>query len=395
MSRRAAPRDGAPARRIRSKSQHRARGKRGKGRAARGRGKFARAIFVGGLCLLAALCALFFWSILPGAVPGETTAAIHFEVRSKEKGEVIEHLAESGLLTAPLLTKLYALLLTPTVSFEPRSHLLSPGMSARELVQRLAELGSRPRAKVIFPEGWTHLAMGAQLEKSQICSSLGFRTAVHDDTLLRELGLSGSAEGYLFPASYQFLVDSDPRHIVRRLVTEARKRLASLKQLRPPHPDLKRLGFGDAEIFTLASIVEKESRTVDEAPRVARVFINRLLEPEAETRGRLQSDPTAAYGCLLNPFGPPSCARYRKLVTPEMLDDAENPYNTYRNAGLPPGPISNPGERALSAVLSPADGRQLYFVSDGTGTHTFSETYSQHLKAVETLRARKKLNKGE
>lgn len=391
MSRPAARRRGS----ARPSAGPNAAGKRARQKAKTSRGKLPQALAAGALVLLAAACALFAWSVSPGAVTGEGGQPIHFEVVSSDKGAVIEQLAQDGLLTAPILTKMYALLLTPTASFEPRSHLLTPGISARELVQRLSELGSRPHVKVTFPEGWTHLSMATRLESAHICSELGFRAAVHDEALLQELGLSRSAEGFLFPASYQFLVDSDPRQIVRRMVTEARKRFATLRQAHDPNKDLERARFLEADVFTLASIVEKETSIAHEAPRVARVFLNRLLHPEAETRGRLQSDPTAVYGCLLDPMVAPSCARLGKMVTPEMLNDSANPYNTYRHAGLPPGPISNPGVRALAAVLSPSEGSDLYFVADGDGTHTFSETYAQHLKAVEILRARRNPKKIE
>lgn len=342
------------------------------------------------LFLLLALGALFAWSVAPGAFVGRVGVPVHFEVKKNSKGDVIDELGRRGHLSAPMLTKVYALVLTPRAEFKPRAHLLSPGISARELVQRLAELGNRPQKKVTLPEGFTHRAMAPRFEEAQICSAEGFRAAVSDETLLSELKLQRSAEGYLFPASYHFLVDTDPRQVVRRMVKEARKRIAAAKQSGAPHKDLEKLGFGEAEIVTLASIVEKETSAAAEAPRVARVFLNRLLRPHAETKGRLQSDPTAAYGCLLDPFGPPSCRDFEQLVTPQMLADSENPYNTYRHAGLPPGPISNPGERALFSVLNPKDGNELYFVADGTGAHTFTETFAEHRKAVEKLRALKK-----
>lgn len=312
------------------------------------------------------------------------------EVLSRDKGVVIDDLAKQGLLRSPHLTKLYAYVLAPTATFEPRAHLISHGISARELIGRLAELGTRPRRKVTFPEGWTHLKMAERLEETGICSAIGFRTAARDPLLLGELKLSRTAEGYLFPASYDFPVDSDPRHVVRRMVSEARMRLAEVKRANPPHADLTRAGITDEQVVTLASIVEKETSRPSEAPRVARVFLNRLLHPDAETRGRLQSDPTAIYGCLVEPERAPSCRRFEKAVTPEMLSDATNPYNTYRHAGLPPGPISNPGERSLASVLRPAEGRDLYFVADGLGAHTFSESYPDHLRAIEALRARKR-----
>ncbi len=335
-------------------------------------------VFAGGLLA---------WSFSSGAVAGEPGHVVHFRVTHSSKDEVIDALESEGLLVSPLLTELYARFMTPTADFRPRAHLLTTGISARELVQRLAQQGSRPSSKVTFPEGWTHLQMAERLEQHHICSARGFEAAVADRELLDELRLSGpSAEGFLFPAQYQLAVDTDPRDVVRRLVKVARQRYEALLREGSVTPDIERLSFGEVEIFTLASIVEKETSVATEAPRIARVFFNRLLLPDAETKGRLQSDPTAGYGCLVDPGGPASCQKYGRHIRPEMLADAENPYNTYRHPGLPPGPISNPGERSLKAVLRPSTGDELYFVADGKGGHTFSSTFSEHRKAVEKLR---------
>jgi len=95
----------------------------------------------------------------------------------------------------------------------------------------------------------------------------------------------------------------------------------------------------------------------------------------------LQSDPTAIYGCLVQQPPPASCSTGRP--TPAMLRDASNSYNTYRHAGLPPGPISSPGDAALRAVLLPANTEYLYFVAQGGGRHRFSRTFSEHRGAIE------------
>src|SRR5262249_12349151 len=139
------------------------------------------------------------------------------------------------------------------------------------------------------------------------------------------------------------------------------------------------------EIVTLASMVEKEAAVDEERPLVASVFFNRLRDP-AFTPKRLQSDPTSAYGCLTVPdIG--SCRSYAGRVTPEMNADDTNPYSTYRHDGRPPGPIANPGEKSILAVLAPAESRFLYFVARGEGRHTFSETYAQHSEAIRHGRA--------
>jgi len=111
------------------------------------------------------------------------------------------------------------------------------------------------------------------------------------------------------------------------------------------------------------------------------VFLNRLMDPTFRPLRMLQSDPTASYGCLVQVPPPASCEP--GPPTPAMLRDATNPYNTYRRAGLPPGPISSPGEAAIRAVLAPAKTDYLYFVAQGGGRHRFSRTFSEHRGAIE------------
>jgi UPF0755 protein len=96
----------------------------------------------------------------------------------------------------------------------------------------------------------------------------------------------------------------------------------------------------------------------------------------------LQADPTAAYGCVLLGARLSSCAGFAGKVTPKMLRDGKNPYNTYAHSGLPPGPIANPGAGALGAVLAPEKSDFLFFVAQGDGRHTFSRTLDEHERAI-------------
>lgn len=336
--------------------------------------------------LLAFAAALFGWSFLAEGEEGEGEV-LSFFVETQNRAELSEALFQAGLIESPVLMSLYMRTLVFHGEPKRRSHLLRKGLSPRQLCQRLFEVGSREVVKVTLVEGWDYRAIAKVLEQAEVSDGRAFEAVSTDPSILDRLGIEGpSAEGYLFPATYEFFVDSDPVLILERLVFEFRKRLARVKKQGAPHPDLERLGFGDREILTLASIIEKETAQADEAPRVARVFLNRLLSPDSETKGRLQSDPTAAYGCRNDPGGAPSCFAYFGRITPEMLRDVANPYNTYRHAGLPPGPICNPGERALSAVLHPTEGEELYFVADGGGGHTFSLTYEEHQQRVEELK---------
>jgi len=132
------------------------------------------------------------------------------------------------------------------------------------------------------------------------------------------------------------------------------------------------------QLVTLASIVEKETGKADERSRVAAVFVNRLRQ-----KMKLQSDPTIIYG-LAGGKG----TLGRPIKRSEIMQPS--PYNTYVVDGLPPGPIANPGRASLEATANPARTRDLFFVADGTGGHSFTETYDQHQKNVAKLRSMEK-----
>src|SRR5262249_6208505 len=131
----------------------------------------------------------------------------------------------------------------------------------------------------------------------------------------------------------------------------------------------------------LASVVEKEAARSDELPIIASVFFNRLNDPDFQPLRMLQSDPTAGYGCVALP-SIESCKGFTGRVTPAILRDPGNPYNTYRHPGLPPGLIPNPGLAAIEAVLVPAKTDYLFFVAQGDGRHAFSRTLGEHEAAI-------------
>lgn len=326
---------------------------------------------------------ILFWATRPG--PGsDRRVTLHFDGQENTE-QISARVAEHGLVSSRILFTLYYGGFAPGVTVQPGPHLVRSGMTPRELVQRLGRLPSRAVARVTLPEGYSHLQYAERLDQKEICAAEDLKRAARDPSLLRELGVTAeSAEGYLFPATYEFFLNSTPRHAVRQMVQETRKRLAKIDaRLNGPLAKLAaRRGWTEHEVLTLASIVEKEARVPEDRPLIASVFYNRLDSSEFRPLRTLQSDVTAAYGCAVEPERAPTCANYRGRVTPEMLRDAQNRYNTYRFAGLPKGPIGNPGEGALEAVLAPAQTDYLYFVADGTGRHRFSRTFDEHRRAI-------------
>lgn len=331
--------------------------------------------------LVALSLLLFAWSFWHGPGAGKVR---HFEVLPNEDvGSLSARLEAAQLIASPRLFGAYRRVLN-SAELVPGEHVVPDDLSARELMRRLSRSPGRGTAHVVVPEGFNHVQLAERLQQLGVCDAEDFRHAVLDGDHARRLGLSApSAEGYLFPATYELLADSAPAAVVGVLVAEAQKHLARLQSELGPQFAARQAehGLSAHDVVTLASIIEKEAAKADEKPLIASVFLNRLIDPTFRPLHMLQSDPTASYGCLVQQPMPESCTPGRP--TPAMLRDATNPYNTYRHAGLPPGPISSPGEAAIRAVLTPAATDYLYFVAQGGGRHRFSRTFSEHRGAIE------------
>ncbi|MCC6645722.1 MAG: endolytic transglycosylase MltG [Polyangiaceae bacterium] len=301
-----------------------------------------------------------------------------------------DRLAKAGVVRSAWRFSAYSALFGDASALAAGPHWLRDDLSARELRARLERRAGVPREKVTFPEGFNRFDMARRLGEKGVCEPGAFLAATVDADLLRDLGVPGaSAEGYLFPATYALADDADPREIVRRMKAEFDHRVERLRASYPDFPGAaaRELGFTRHQVLTLASMVEKEAQAPEERPLVASVFFNRFRDPGFLPKPpRLQSDPTSAYGCLVDGARLASCAGFTGKVTAEMVHDPENRWGTYRNGGLPPGPICNPGERSIAAAVQPADTRYLYFVARGGGKHTFSATLAEHNAAVERLR---------
>lgn len=186
-------------------------------------------------------------------------------------------------------------------------------------------------------------------------------------------GLTGPvpsfAEGSLLPETYAYQWGETRSAVLARAQNAMAVTLAELWPQRAPDLPLAT----PAEAVVLASIVERETGLAEERPRVAAVFVNRLR------RGmKLQSDPTVVFAAVGAP------AMERPITRADL--DRDHPYNTYRVAGLPPGPICSPGRAALAAVLRPPASEELFFVADGTGRHVFTRTEEEHNRAVRRWR---------
>jgi UPF0755 protein len=237
-------------------------------------------------------------------------------------------------------------------------------MSAREVIDKIArgDVFLRP---ITFPEGLTIRQMSAIYEREGMGPAADFARAAGNVALVRDLDATArDLEGYLFPSTYSLPRKSSADQLIAQMVTAFRDVLTAELVERATAR-----GLSVRELLTLASLVEKETAKPEERPLVAAVYSNRL-----KIGMRMQCDPTVIYGLE-------RAGRYTGNLTREDLG-FDSPYNTYRYAGLPPGPIASSGRASLEAAADPADVPYLYFVSRNDGSHVFSSTLDEHNRYV-------------
>ena len=244
---------------------------------------------------------------------------------------------------------------------------LNPSMTPAEILSRLT-VGQVVLHPILIPEGLTMVQIADIFAQQGLIERQEALRLMKDPALISSLGIKADTlEGYLYPDTYKFPKGVRPKEVITTMVEH-------LRQVYGPELEARaqELKMTQHEVLTLASVIEKESGSSGEREEISAVFHNRL-----KRHIPLQSDPTVIYG-LPNYDGN---IHKKDLLSP-------SPYNTYRIAGLPPGPIANPGIQAIRATLYPSSSRALYFVSKNDGTHQFSATLAEHNEAVEKYQKR-------
>ena len=238
-------------------------------------------------------------------------------------------------------------------------------MTPLDVIGKLAR-GEAYIVRVTFPEGLTMGEMAAIFETHGLGTAAEFVEAAKDGSLVRTLDpMARNLEGYLFPDTYAVSRHADAASLVHLMVDQFKRELTRDLQVA-----IAARGLSLREVVTLASIVEKETARPEERPVVAAVYENRLRLGMA-----LQCDPTVIYALQAK-------GKYTGNLRREDLT-LDSPYNTYRYAGLPPGPIAAPGKAALEAAAHPAMVQFLYFVSRNDGSHEFAQTLHEHNQNVQ------------
>ncbi|TBW02250.1 endolytic transglycosylase MltG [Azotobacter chroococcum] len=276
-------------------------------------------------------------------------------------GGLLNRLQGDGLLRGSFWLRLYWRFNLSEQGLRSGEYRLAPGMTAVELLD-LWQRGEVVQYNLTLVEGWSFRQVRAALARAdKLDQSLA---GVSDAELMTRLGLSDAhPEGRFFPDTYRYVRGMSDFELLKQAHARLQQVLAEEWAERSPN-----LPYATPyEALIMASIIEKETGVPHERQQIAGVFVRRL-----EQGMLLQTDPTVIYG-----LG----ERYNgKLGRADLL--AATPYNTYLRPGLPPTPIALPGREAIHAALHPADGRELYFVARGDGSHVFSETLEAHNQAV-------------
>ena len=285
--------------------------------------------------------------------------------------ETLNKMSNDGVLTSPLLAKLYLKTVHPK-PLHTGTYLFKSPMTMMKLLSQLAKGEGLMMNKVTVIEGTTFKQLRAQLAKNpDVRQTLLGKT---DAEVLLALGLTEThPEGLFAPDTYIFPPDETDAKILKRLYQQQQHILQQAWTTRAANLPYK----SAYEALIMASIVEKETGNKIERAQIAGVFVRRL-----QVGMRLQTDPTVIYG-----LGDSYNGNIRKM---DLL--AFTPYNTYKINGLPPTPIALPSKAAIAAALHPAESNAVYFVAkgDGSGTHNFSDNLTAHNQAVQAyLQARK------
>ena len=317
------------------------------------------------LGLVAAAAAFYVSRSIDAAYQGFTGAEQLVEIPPGTGTAAIgRRLVEAGIVRDEMTLRLALWWSGQSRGLQAGEYRFDRAVSPREVVARLAR-GDVYARRLTFPEGLTIAEMAHIYEMRGFGKAPEFVAAAGNGPLIRDLDpLATDLEGYLFPDTYPIPRGFPASQLIRSMVD--RFRAVYTSDLQASAADQ---GFTTRQVVALASLVEKETGKADERPVVAAVYRNRLRIGMG-----LQADPTVVYALRRE-------GRYTGNIRRQDLQ-MDSPYNTYRHAGLPPGPIASPGKASLEAALMPATVPYLYFVSRNDGSHVFAETLDQHNRNV-------------
>jgi UPF0755 protein len=277
-------------------------------------------------------------------------------------GEITDSLAKHHIIRAPALFELYARVRRASRGVKPGTYGFRRGTSWNRVLGDL-NAGRVLNVRLVIPEAWDLRGIAPRIAEVTGRNPDSIVRLLFDTAVARRFGVPGpTLEGYLYPATYTFPIDAPIDTVIDRLVSTYARVWTDARRARA-----KEIGMTERQVVTLASIVEKEARRREEMPIISAVYHNRL-----RIGYRLDADPTVQYA-----LG----EHQNRLLYKHIESVADHPYNTYRQYGLPPGPIASPSELGIDAALNPADANFLYFVARPDGSHIFTRSLAEHNRA--------------
>ena len=278
-----------------------------------------------------------------------------------------DKLVDAGVVRDPTIFRVALFVSGRARALKAGEYRFTAPMHALDVIDKIAR-GDVYKRLLTFREGLTIAEMAQVFEEKGFGKAAEFQQAAANVKLIADLDPAArDLEGYLFPETYSLPRDTPAAVVVEQMVMGFKNALT---------PEMRTAaetdGLSVRQLVTLASLVEKETGAGDERPLVAAVYRNRL-----RIRMPMQADPTVIYALQ-------KAGQYNGNLTREHLRELDSPYNTYKYAGLPPGPIAAPGRASLQAAAKPADADYLYFVSKNDGTHVFASTLDEHNRNVFT-----------
>jgi UPF0755 protein len=281
--------------------------------------------------------------------------------------QVTDTLASRDIIGTPAVFKLYARARGATATVKPGTYAFRRGTAWSRILEDLTA-GRVQTARIVIPEAWDLRGIAPRIAAATGLDEDSIIHVLTDTAAASRLQVPGpTLEGYLYPATYTVPLAAPLDTILALMVATYRRVWTDERRARA-----EAMGLSEREVVTLASIVEKEARQRDEMPTISAVYHNRLRR-----NWRLEADPTVQYA-----LG----EHQERLLYAHIDETAGNPYNTYRNAGLPPGPIGSPSAAGIDATLNPADVDFMFFVARPDGSHIFTRTLDEHNRARVAVR---------
>lgn len=288
--------------------------------------------------------------------------------------QISQELTQAGVLHNKFLFKEYLRFAHLDSSLKAGTYKIAGNLSLKELAGSINDTKSQLATDITIPEGWDLRDIAAELKKQGIIkneselyaavgtpasSDNGAFTALKDEySFLKSAPEGYSLEGFLFPDTYRFFKNATLDDVLKKIFDNFQNKFDQQIQ-----SELAGSGMNLYQALTLASIVAKEGKTFDDKKMIAGVYVNRINAGMA-----LQADPTVNY------------ANAQDNIHPDDKDlNVDSPYNTYKNKGLPPGPIANPGLEDILAALNPTKHNYYYFLSTKDGKAVFARTFEEHV----------------